>query len=213
MLNLSIFDLLVPVFVLLLAILYLPVTLLLLLKDGKFSELSSWTSFEKAWFSRFWSFFGMASRALFAPDVEKVLSAAHGVVLDIGTGSGDWIYLFSEERNSNISKLYLVEPNTAFHPDLQKRVREYGLQEKCQIVRRTEDLKDYGVQHGSVDTISTVHVLCSVAAPDSLVRLLYSYLRHGGQWLVYEHVKASNKWSVAGAWQGKFILNSWSVKS
>lgn len=64
-------------------------------------------------------FFGWASRPLFARDVEEVLSNAHGVVVDVGSGSGDWLYLFTEARNSSITKLYLVEPNADFHPALK----------------------------------------------------------------------------------------------
>lgn len=207
MLDLGVIDLLVPVLVLILAILYLPVTLIAILVNGKFTEFVSWKSFQQAWFSRFWHFFGWASRPLFAPDVEKVLAAANGVVLDIGTGSGDWLYLFTETRNKKISKLCLVEPNSDFHPVVQRRVRELGLAEKCQIISGVDLLERCGVQPGTVDTVSTVHVLCSVETPGPLAKTLYHYLKPGGQWLVYEHVKARNGWKVAAAWQGDLSLH------
>lgn len=208
MLNLSVFDLLVPVLVIVTAILYLPITLLTILKNQRTSDLTSWKSFQQAWFSRFWYFFGWASRPLFAPDVEKVLRGARGVVVDIGSGSGDWLYLFTNDRNQNISKLYLVEPNTDFHPVLQRRVRELGLEGKCQTVKGVEDLENMGMQKGTVDTICTVHVLCSVKSPEPLIKSLHAYLKPGGQWLVYEHVKASNGLAVAGVCQGE----SWNVQ-
>lgn len=205
MLNLSVFDLLVPVLVILTAVLYLPITLIALIKNQRTADLTSWKSFQQAWFSRFWHFFGWASRPLFARDVEKVLSNAHGVVVNVGSGSGDWLYLFAEARNSNIAKLYLVEPNTDFHTALRKRIKELGLAGKCQIVRWVEDLKKVGVEAGTVDTITTVHVLCSVQSPGPLVKTLYQDLTPNGQWLVYEHVKARNGQPVAGVCQGKLL--------
>jgi SAM-dependent methyltransferase len=208
MLNLSVFDLLVPVLVILTAILYLPITLITLITNQRTADLTSWKTFQQAWFSSFWHFFGWASRPLFAPDVEKVLSNAHGVVVDVGSGSGDWLYLFSEERNSNISKLYLVEPNTDFHPALRRKIEELGFADKCQIVRRVEDLEKVGVEAGTVDTVATVHVLCSVQTPGPLVEALYRYLKPNGQWHVYEHVKARNSRSVAGVCQGKLPMSS-----
>ncbi|RHZ58038.1 hypothetical protein CDV55_102572 [Aspergillus turcosus] len=201
MLNLSVFDLLVPLLVILTAVLYLPITLIALVKNQRTADLASWKSFQQAWFSRFWHFFGWATRPLFARDVEKVLSNAHGVVVDVGSGSGDWLYLFAEARNSDITKLYLVEPNADFHPALRKKIKELGLEGKCQIVRWVEDLGKVGVEAGTVDTISTVHVLCSVQSPGPLVKTLYQYLKPNGQWLVYEHVKARNGRSVAGVCQ------------
>ncbi|KAF9895311.1 hypothetical protein FE257_000215 [Aspergillus nanangensis] len=156
MLNLSILDLLVPILGIILSILYVPVTLLTLLVHRRFSEITTWRSFRQAWFGRFWYCFGWASRALFAPDVEKVLAGAHGVVLDIGTGSGDW---------------------------------------------GVDELERWGVKPGTVDTISTVHVLCSVQSPALLVGDLYRYLKLGGRWLVYEHVKVRRKWSLTAGFQ------------
>lgn len=44
---------------------------------------------------------------------------------------------------------------------------------KCQIVRWVEDLEKMGVKTGIVDTITTVHVLCSVYSSVLLVKTLY----------------------------------------
>lgn len=203
MLSLGLFDLLVPVIVLIIVIIYLPITLFLLLKDRKFSHLKSWTAFRQAWFARFWIFFGQASKPLFADDVEPILSRARGVVLDVGTGSGDWIYMFSTARNPNITKLFLLEPNTNFHEGLRESARRAGVHERCEIISGIGELDKHGIRKETIDTITTVHVLCSVSAPGLLIRELYQYLRPGGQWLVYEHVKANEGETVATTFQGE----------
>lgn len=44
------------------------------------------------------------------------------------------------------------------------------------------------VSRGEVDTVVTVQCLCSVPAPEEMIRGLYGYLKDGGEWIVYEHV-------------------------
>ena len=40
------------------------------------------------------------------------------------------------------------------------------------------------LQKESVDTIITVHCLCSVPTPEIIIKELYPMLKPGGQWLV-----------------------------
>lgn len=202
MLSLGPFDLLVPVICILTAIIYIPITFIILVKNRS-PQLRSWSAFRQAWFARFWSFFGWGSRWLFASDVEAVLSQAHGVVLDVGTGSGDWLYLFSPERNKDISKLLLLEPNGGFHPALQRRAQKLGLSDRCEILNGgVEDLERIGIQKETIDTIATIHVLCSVSSPQRSIKELFQYLKPGGRWLVYEHIKIKDKSRIAAAVQG-----------
>lgn len=208
MLNLGFLDLLVPVIVQVIALIYLPITLFILVKNREFPTLRSWTAFQQAWFARFWMFFGRASRPLFAADVEHVLSRARGVVLDLGTGSGDWAYMFATARNQHITKILFLEPNTQFHPKLRKMAQSVGLDGRYEILGGgVEELDHRGVKKGTVDTVVTVHVLCSVSSPEPLVKELYEYLRPGGQWLVYEHVKVREGDSVASTCQGEWFCS------
>ncbi|PLB35420.1 class I SAM-dependent methyltransferase [Aspergillus candidus] len=195
-------DLLVPVLMILLTVVYLPITVVFLLKDLKFSHLVSWHAFQNAWFERFWAFFGSVSMPLFTSDVETVLANASGVVLDVGPGSGAWMYLFSPRRNPNISKLLLLEPNENFHQSLKMTAEEHGLAGRYEILGNgTTSLEKIGIQTGSIDTITTVHVLCSVSQPHILIKDLYRYLKPGGQWLVYEHVRVKGKGAFIAYWQ------------
>lgn len=206
MLDLGPLDLVVPVIILIITIIYLPITFVVLLGNLKFSQLTTRHAFQQAWFERFWVFFGSASKPLFAKDVEATLAEANGVVLDVGTGSGDWLYLFAPPRNKHISTLILLEPNRNFHGVLRMRAEKLGLADRCDIIDGgVKDLERIGIQTGTIDTITTVHVLCSVEAPQALIKELYAYLKPGGQWLVYEHIKIRNEKTLAAHWQGESV--------
>lgn len=54
-----------------------------------------------------------------------------------------------------------------------------------------EDLEGRsGIQQGSVDCILTLQCLYSIPEPEKNIGLLYGYLKPGGRWYVYEHVRA-----------------------
>ena len=65
-----------------------------------------------------------------------------------------------------------------------------------------DSLKKYGILEGSVDTVMSVQVLCSVPRPEVMVKAMYKLLRPGGQMIVYEHVR-SEDW-MSQLMQGKF---------
>lgn len=54
-------------------------------------------------------------------------------------------------------------------------------------------LERYGIVPGSVDTILSVQVLCSVEEPAKVLRYLYMLLKPGGRMVVYEHVKSEDR--------------------
>ncbi|KIW14878.1 hypothetical protein PV08_07663 [Exophiala spinifera] len=147
----------------------------------------------------------VGSSALVAP----ILSHAHGVVLDIGPGTGPHVSAFSD--NANITAIYGAEPAVGLHPALQDRIDKAGLTARYHILSCTADKKDLlaalakqGLasaaagdrdRDGLFDTIVCVRVLCSVPDPDQAARDLYSLLRPGGELMVVEHVK--NPWTTA----------------
>jgi len=58
-----------------------------------------------------------------------------------------------------------------------------------------------GLGPESVDTICTLQVLCSVPQPQILIHELESYLKPGGSWIVYEHVKTRFRGDIVEYWQ------------
>lgn len=156
------------------------------------------------WFKYLWWWFGPVSKPIFAPSVRPVLEQARGVVLDIGPASGIWIRDLSQSvKAGRVSKIYGVEPNVRFHPQLIANTKAHGIEDVYKpIAAYAQDLKTHGIEEKSIDTIITVHVLCSVGPQvDQVVEQLYQYLKPGGQWLVYEHVGSHNV--AVRAWQRK----------
>jgi hypothetical protein len=106
--------------------------------------------------------------------------------------------------------VYGIEPNTSLHPQLHKAIHELGLSDVYTVLPcGAEDvraLRDAGITEGSVDTILSLKVLCSLPAPlVPKLRALYGLIAPGGQWLVFEHVR--NRGSVVtGVLQGMYDM-------
>lgn len=201
-----------------------------------------------AWFKAFWTWFGPATRPIFAPSVRPLLATCSGVVVDVGPGDGTlyclkriapwrgvlatlpmslaafipehlrhaltvhlaltgvWLAEFAKAVKAcsgRITKIYGIEPNPLLHARLAKAVKEHGLQDVyVPICARIQDLEKHGIARGSIDTIVTVHVLCSVGdRVDAISKELYTYLKPGGTWQVFEHVAART--APIRIWQGK----------
>lgn len=86
------------------------------------------------------------------------------------------------------------------HPELQRNIKAVGLSDIYTIVgcgaQDTAELRRSGIAPGSVDTILTIKVLCSVPTSglERTLESLYDLLVPGGQWLVFEHVKNKRSW-------------------
>lgn len=153
-----------------------------------------------------------------------------GVVMELGAGSGFWVDVFAEpgreetddhddEKENEgsgrgvrkgITRVLGVEPNAAQHASLRRRVRAAGLEGVYDIVPvGVEDLGDASkwegrVEPGSVDCIVSVLCLCSIPDPPRQFRALYAYLKPGGRWYVYEHVRTEAGWAMR-TYQGELL--------
>ena len=172
-----------------------------------FSTLLSPSAFRKYWFARLWRFIGPLSYAMGKDNVAPLVAQAKGRVLDIGTGTGHFLRYYDKEQ---VTKIYAVETNRGQHVGLLQAAQEAGLSDRLEALDQPlELLRDHSdLQHGTIDTIVTIQVLCSVDDQDRLIKELYNYLKPGGQWIVYEHVKTSSKGvlgSILARYQGKQI--------
>jgi len=181
-------SLFLPLIVLLTSLATLPFTILTLALGNRLSDLASSRKIRHAWFAHFFSWFGPASKPLFAPAVSPLLAQAKGVVLDIGPGNGVWMHELAGAKA--VTKIYGVEPNNDFHGELKQAAKREGLADLYEPVTcSAQDLEVLGVAKGTVDTVVTVHVMCSVGKEaEEIASVLYALLKPGGQWLVYEHV-------------------------
>lgn len=114
-------------------------------------------------------------------------------MLEIGPGSGNQLPRYDV---SKIDRVYGVEPNVDLHAALRGNIKKCGLSDVYTIVpcgvENLEELGEYGVLSGSVDTVVSVKVLCSVPKPAEMTKELYRLLKPGGQMIVYEHVKSED---------------------
>ncbi len=126
-------------------------------------------------------------------DLPTLVAKAYGTVLEVGPGSGNQLPRYDV---SKIDRIYGVEPNAELHDALRGNVKKHGLSDVYTIVpcgvEDLEKLKRYGVETESIDTVTSVQVLCSVPEPAALVKDLYRLLKPGGQMIVYEHVRSED---------------------
>lgn len=135
--------------------------------------------------------------------VPALVSEASGIVLELGPGIGSQLPRYN---TSKITKIYGVEPNLDLHRSLRENIKTSGLNDVYEIVpcgvEDVIELKKHGVTLGSIDTILSVQVLCSVPDPNDMLRRLHLLLRSGGQLIVYEHVKSKDM--ISRVVQSKF---------
>jgi SAM-dependent methyltransferase len=187
-------TLLEPWYMMYLTCTFLPSTVRDIIQRGDSSKLLDWRAFKNAWFAAVWAIFGPMFAHGGSPMVGPLMAKATGVVLDIGPGAGDWVHLFNFEKNgkTEITKIYGIEPNTALHAGLREKVKKAGLEDVYEIVAAgAQELgnSELGIERGSIDTIITVQSICSVPRPKVLVKELYEYLKPGGTWIMWEHVR------------------------
>lgn len=160
-------------------------------------------SFREAWFLSFWSKIGPLLHEGVSPHVLALLQgraaggavtdeAGHealvGTVLEIGAATGLWAKTLA--GRPGVDRVFGVEPNRASRRVLEEVVEREGLGEKYTIVPAgIEDAGEW-VERGSVDCVVTILCMCSIPDPDRIAKEVYGYLKPGGRWYVFEHVRA-----------------------
>lgn len=209
---------------------FLPNTIWRLLKAGDFKTVLIWSRLKHAWFSSFWAVAGPRIRQRNGPRITALLKgrvtkahvvdhqvtpAVGGIVLDIGPGFGSWVDVYAEviKGGASIQKIYGVEPSAGAHEQLYRNIREAGLEDVYEVMPvgiqslgdakvKGDHFKGQGVEKGSVDCIVSFLCLCSIPEPEKNIAELYSYLKKGGRWYVFEHVKTQGYWPME-LYQGK----------
>ena len=115
---------------------------------------------------------------------KELLSRARGCTVEIGVGTG----LNLPHYPDGLSELVLVEPDIAMRSRLETRVRRSG--RRARLIDGSAERLPFA--DGSVDTIVSTFVLCTVDAPDLALREISRVLRPGGQLLFIEHVRSDS---------------------
>ena len=124
---------------------------------------------------------------------KELLARARGRTVEIGAGTG----LNVPHYPDDLDELFLVEPDAAMRSRLAKSVRRSG---------RRARLVDAPAEHlpfadGSVDTVVSTFVLCTVDAPDLALREIARVLQPDGQLLFIEHVRSESP--TLARWQDR----------
>ncbi|GAB1314572.1 hypothetical protein MFIFM68171_04782 [Madurella fahalii] len=118
----------------------------------------------------------------------KLISAADGVVLEIGPGIGNQLRRFDKSKISR-TKCAI------------RGWRDYEIA-ACHV-EDSDILEKHGISANSVDTVISVQVLCSVHDPVAVMKEMYRVLKPGGKLIFYEHYRSSD-WLTAAV---QYLLN------
>ena len=130
---------------------------------------------------------------------QELLSRARGCTLEIGSGTG----LNLAHYPDDLDELVLVEPDPAMRSRLDKKLSRTG--RRARLVDAPAERLPFA--DGSVDTVVSTLVLCTVDAPDLALREIARVLRPDGQLLFLEHVRSESpmlaRWQdrLAGPWR------------
>jgi SAM-dependent methyltransferase len=129
----------------------------------------------------------------------ELLAHARGRTVELGSGTG----LNLPHYPDDLDELILTEPDPAMAARLERRLRRSGRSARVLSV----PAERLPFDDGSVDTVVSTLVLCTVDAPDVALREIARVLRPDGQLLFIEHVRSESArlaaWQdrLAGPWQ------------
>jgi SAM-dependent methyltransferase len=130
---------------------------------------------------------------------KEVVGRARGLTVEIGGGTG----LNLPHYPVDLDELVLVEPDLPMRSRLERRLRDSG--RRARVVDASAERLPFA--DGSVDTVVSTFVLCTVDAPELALREIVRVLRPDGQLLFLEHVRSDSPrlaaWQdrLAGPWQ------------
>ncbi len=137
---------------------------------------------------------GMAERR------RALLAGARGTVLEIGSGTGANLAAYPP-----VDRLLLSEPAPTMRGRLLRRVA--GQRSAAAVLAAPAE--SLPVPTGSVDTVVSTMVLCTVPELDAALDEVVQVLRRGGRFLFIEHV-AAPAGTALHLWQER-LVEPWSV--
>jgi ubiquinone/menaquinone biosynthesis C-methylase UbiE len=129
----------------------------------------------------------------------RLLGRAHGRVLEIGAGTG----LNLAHYPAELDELVLSEPLEPMARRLERRLGRGGVTGR--VVRAGADALP--MEDGSIDTVVSTMVLCTVPDPEAALAEIRRVLRPDGRLLFCEHVRSDSqrrsRWQerLARPWQ------------
>jgi len=129
---------------------------------------------------------------------KELLARSTGCTIEIGAGTG----LNLAHYPDDLAELVLVEPDAAMRRRLAERLARSRLRARP-VDAPAEQLP---FPDGSIDTVVSTFVLCTVDAPDLALREIVRVLKPDGQLLFIEHVRSDSP--RLACWQDR-LANPW----
>ena len=114
----------------------------------------------------------------------RLLAGARGRTVELGSGTG----LNVQYYPGDLDELILTEPEAAMRARLDRRLR--SSQRKAKVLDASADQLPF--EEGSVDTVVSTLVLCTVDHPEAVLREVERVLRPGGRLLFVEHIRSQS---------------------
>jgi SAM-dependent methyltransferase len=125
-----------------------------------------------------------------------LLSRARGYTVEIGSGTGLNLRYYPDD----LDELVLAEPDRPMHLRLEQRVRRSG-RRRARIIEAPAERLPF--PDGSLDTVVSTFVLCTVEVPELALREIVRVLRPDGQFLFLEHVRSQS--AMLASWQDRLV--------
>lgn len=137
--------------------------------------------------------------------IATLVPQCEGVVLELGPGMGNQIARYDR---SKVKRVIGVESNPHFRPEIEAQAEKAGLGAAYELVtcgaEDSDVLERSGVGAGSMDTVLSIQVLCSVPDEKSMAREIYRVLKPGGKFIFWEH-------HVSSDWITRLYQSEWAT--
>ncbi|WP_166241542.1 class I SAM-dependent methyltransferase [Paenibacillus turpanensis] len=142
------------------------------------------STFFTRWYDRF---MGPLERGSFQHIRQRLLQAAKGKVLEVGSGTG---VNFEWYSRVTVEEVTAIEPVDA--------MREQSLQRAAKAPV-TIHLYNAGAEYlpfpdESFDTVVATLVMCTIPDPVQAMQEMYRVCKPGGRFLMFEHVQHEHRW-------------------
>jgi SAM-dependent methyltransferase len=125
--------------------------------------------------------------------VHSLVRSAHGKILELGPGPGNQLQRYD---HSLIEFIYGVEPNPYYGNGIAAKLKKLDLQDKYKLLRcgveDSEILRSEGITEGSIDTVLSIQVLCSVDDVKIVMKEVWKLLKPGGSFVFWEHERSQD---------------------
>ena len=161
-------------------------------------SLAGSRAWARAFAAMYEPFLWVGERAGLRNHRRELLERSAGSTIEIGAGTGLNLAYYPD----NLDELVLVEPDAAMRRRLAERLAHGRL--RARLVDAPAEQLPF--PDGSIDTVVSTFVLCTVDAPDLALQEISRVLKPDGQLLFIEHVRSESP--NLARWQDR-LANPW----